>query len=417
MKPDFNSKYNTIAIYALLVVAASAIVIMAVFNFRAIAGVFTTLVKLSMPFIIGFAIAYILNPVLNVIEQYLLLPLVKERISRRFVRGIALVFTYIFTIAVLGVFFRIVMPQIAESVTSLAQQIPGWLNNAQRYINELTVKYDLQNWQELQPESFSQMKTAVEKMITSISATLTGAIPQVLQATVSLTTGVLNFIIGVIISAYILLGKERFFAQIKKLLYAVMPEGIVTKIIDITHQSHDIFSGFISGKILDSCIIGVLCFIGLTIFQMPYAMLISVIVGVTNVIPYFGPFIGAIPSIVIILIADPSKAIWFALFILLLQQLDGNVIGPKILGDSTGLSSFWVIFSITVFGSLLGLVGMFIGVPLFAVVYSLVRQFAEWRLQKKGMHTQTAAFASDKHALIEKVKRKRRKKKEPPNTL
>lgn len=217
----------------------------------------------------------------------------------------------------------------------------------------------------------------------------------------SVTSRVMSFVVGIIISIYVLMGKERFFAQSKKLLSALIPTPAVDRIVQITHQSHEIFSGFISGKILDSCIVGLLCFIGMVIFRWPYAVLISVMVGVTNVIPYFGPFFGAIPSVLIMLIVDPVKAIWLALFILALQQLDGNVIGPKILGNSTGLSAFWVIFSITVFGSLFGVVGMFIGVPLFAVIYSLVRQFCEWRLSCKGMPTGTADYASPEHTLIE----------------
>lgn len=400
MKPEFNARYTTIAVYALLVVAASAVIISSVFNFHVIANAASYLLRLSTPFIIGFVVAYILNPVLNTIERRMLIPLVGKYFSPWLIRSVSLVFAFVFAFVVLGVFFRIVVPQIAISVSSLTQQIPGWVTSAQRYLNELAVTYNLEDLLNNSPEVLGQLKTALEHAITWLSSWLTNALPQVLQATVSVTTGLLNFVLGMIISVYILLSKERFFAQTKKLGYALMPADTMGIVIDITHQSHRIFSGFISGKILDSLIIGILCFIGMTVFRMPYAMLISVIVGVTNVIPYFGPFIGAIPSILILLIAAPAKAIWFALFVLLLQQLDGNIIGPKILGDSTGLSSFWVIFSITVFGSLLGFIGMFIGVPLFAVIYSLVRQFAEWRLKKKGLSSETNAYASTKHPII-----------------
>ena len=174
--------------------------------------------------------------------------------------------------------------------------------------------------------------------------------------------------------------------------------------LNLTHDSNAIFCGFISGKILDSAIIGVLCFIGCSVLQMPYTVLVSFIVGVTNVIPYFGPFIGAIPSIFIIMIADPLKSLVFAVFVLILQQLDGNIIGPKILGDSTGLSAFWVIFAVTFFGGLFGFVGMLIGVPTFAVIYALVRNFAEFKLGKKGLKTQTPDFASQENPIFQKVR-------------
>lgn len=400
MKPEFNQRYNTIAIYCICVVAACALIVAAIWNFKNVSGTLGMLLSLATPFVIGGVLAYILNPILNAIEGKVLIPLVGKRLSRRFIRAVSVILTYIFMLAVLSVFFRIVIPQIAESISSLAQQVPGWLTTAQRFINDIVADYNLRD---IQP----QLQSTIENLVTSFSTMLTKSIPQLLQATISVTTGLLNIIVGAIISVYILLDKERFFAQIKKLLYALMPKNVVDRVIKITHQSHEIFSGFISGKILDSFIIAILCFIGTSLLSMPYAMLISVIVGVTNVIPYFGPFIGAVPSILILLIADPIKAIWFALFVLLLQQLDGNVIGPKILGDSTGLSAFWVIFSITVFGSLLGLVGMFIGVPLFAVIYALVREFSEWRLAEKNMPTDTAAFASDNHAIL-KVKKERK---------
>ena len=239
-------------------------------------------------------------------------------------------------------------------------------------------------------------------MLKNLSTALTSAIPQIIQTTVNVTASVLNVIIGFIISVYMMFSKELFFARIHKLFTALFPEKSVEKMASVIHQSNDIFSGFISGKILDSFIIGLLCFIFMSIFGWPYAMLISVIVGVTNVIPYFGPFIGAIPSILILLMVEPWTALWFAIFILVLQQIDGNIIGPKILGDSTGLSAFWVIFAITIFGSLMGPLGMFIGVPLFAVIYSLVRQFAEWRLSQKGLPTATDDYASKEHPIIKK---------------
>ncbi|MCI8623345.1 MAG: AI-2E family transporter [Provencibacterium sp.] len=406
MKPNFNRRYTTIAIYAVLVVAISALIISAIYNIGALFSALTMLWNLLMPFVIGFVIAYIINPILNAFEKKFMPRLFGEKISRRANRAISLILTYLFTLAMIVVFFSLVIPQIAQSIGSIATQIPSWVAKAQTLFYQIVEEYDLNS---IDPQLFNEAMEAIRSMVGAAYNMISSAIPQLVQTTLSVTTGVVNFIVGIIISIYVLMGKERFFAQAKKLLNALIPAPAVEHIIQVIHQSHEIFSGFISGKILDSCIIGLLCFIGMTIFRWPYSVLISVMVGVTNVIPYFGPFFGAIPSILVMLIVDPVKAIWLALFILALQQLDGNVIGPKILGDSTGLSAFWVIFSITVFGSLFGVVGMFIGVPLFAVFYSLIRQFCEWRLDGKGMPTQTASYASPQHKLIEAPQKKPKK--------
>ena len=201
-----------------------------------------------------------------------------------------------------------------------------------------------------------------------------------------------NFIIGIVISIYVLLGKETFIAQAKKLVYAVFPADRGNVIVATVRKANDIFGGFIIGKILDSVIIGILCFIGLSILQMPYTLLVSVIVGVTNVIPFFGPYIGAIPSAILIMLANPIQGLYFIIFILVLQQVDGNIIGPKILGDSTGLNSFWVVFAILVGGGLFGVAGMIFGVPLFATIYYITRKLTAWVLRKKGLPEETAAY-------------------------
>ena len=208
----------------------------------------------------------------------------------------------------------------------------------------------------------------------------------------STAAGLWNVVLGIIISIYILIDKEKFCALAKKISYAILPQRAADKTIEITHRSSDTFGKFLSGKILDSLIIGILTFVVLTIFKMPYTLLVSVIVGITNIIPFFGPFIGAIPSVIIILFVSPVKALWFLLIILVIQQIDGNIIGPKILGDSIGISAFWILFSILVAGKFLGLVGMVIGVPLFAVIYSIIKEVVESQLDKKGMKTKTEDY-------------------------
>jgi predicted PurR-regulated permease PerM len=210
----------------------------------------------------------------------------------------------------------------------------------------------------------------------------------------------LNIVLGLIISIYLLFDRERFFAQTKKLMAAILPRRANTLVTEIAQESHTIFQGFIVGKIIDSIIIGILCYIFMALLQFDFALLISVIVGVTNVVPYFGPFIGAIPGILILYIVEPKQALWFLIFIFLLQQFDGNILGPKILGDSIGISAFWVVFSITLFSGIFGILGMFIGVPLFALLYSLVKRFTAFLLRRKGESTSTRDYDSTVNPLL-----------------
>lgn len=217
-------------------------------------------------------------------------------------------------------------------------------------------------------------------------------LPQAKNIMAGVTTGVINAVkivfnvaIGIIISIYVLMSKEEFIGQSKKLVYALLPGKSANAVIHTVHKSNEIFGGFISGKIIDSLIIGILCFICLYFMKMPYALLVSVIVGVTNVIPFFGPYLGAVPSAILIMLANPLQGVYFIIFILILQQVDGNIIGPAILGESTGLSSFWVVFAILVGGGLFGILGMIIGVPAFAVMFYVLRKTINYILRRKHL--------------------------------
>ena len=201
-----------------------------------------------------------------------------------------------------------------------------------------------------------------------------------------------NLLIGLIISVYLLVSKESFAGQSKKIIYAIWEEETANKLISNIRFVNATFGGFINGKLVDSLIIGLICFIGMTLLQLPYPLLISVIVGITNIIPFFGPYLGAIPSIVLILMVNPKQALYFAIFVLILQQFDGNFLGPKILGNKTGLSSFWVIFSITLFGGYWGILGMAIGVPVFAVIYAGIKALVNQQLVKRGFSTNTKDY-------------------------
>ena len=408
MKLNMNKKYTTIAVYAFLVIAAAITFFFVISEHSVVGRMAGTFFGLMTPFIYGAALAYVLNPVLNWLEKKVFPKVFGDRVSKRSRRGLGVLLTFLFGCAVVALFLAVLIPQIVESIDNLAQSIYAFLPQAQNFLNDLIAQYGtnemLVDVLSMLGVDISDPSMALQRLATRSYTFLTQVLPNLFGGVMRFTSGLLDVVVGIIIAIYLLLSKEDFYAQVKKLLFAFFPRRVAQATLNLTHDSNTIFCGFISGKILDSAIIGVLCFIGCSVLQMPYTVLVSFIVGVTNVIPYFGPFIGAIPSIFIIMIADPLKSLVFAVFVLILQQLDGNIIGPKILGDSTGLSAFWVIFAVTFFGGLFGFVGMLIGVPTFAVIYALVRNFAEFKLGKKGLKTQTPDFASQENPIFQKVR-------------
>ena len=408
MKLNMNKKYTTIAVYAFLVIAAAITFFFVISEHSVVGRMAGTFFGLMTPFIYGAVLAYVLNPVLNWLEKKVFPKVFGDRVSKRSRRGLGVLLTFLFGCAVVALFLAVLIPQIVESIDNLAQSIYAFLPQAQNFLNDLIAQYGtnemLVDVLSMLGVDISDPSMALQRLATRSYTFLTQVLPNLFGGVMRFTSGLLDVVVGIIIAIYLLLSKEVFYAQVKKLMFAFFPRRVAQATLNLTHDSNAIFCGFISGKILDSAIIGVLCFIGCSILQMPYTVLVSFIVGVTNVIPYFGPFIGAIPSIFIIMIADPLKSLIFAVFVLILQQLDGNIIGPKILGDSTGLSAFWVIFAVTFFGGLFGFVGMLIGVPTFAVIYALVRNFAEFKLGKKGLKTQTPDFASQENPIFQKVR-------------
>ncbi|KYG88595.1 AI-2E family transporter [Sellimonas intestinalis] len=378
-----------------LVIAACIILYFAFLRADTLFSVAGTIIEILKPIIYGFAIAYLLNPIVKETDKYLL-PVLrkkikKEKTARQFSRAAGILFALLVLFAVIFALLNMLIPELFHSIRNLMETLPGQLNSGIEAIENLQKEQStmglllgnilnhasetLQNW--IQTDLLRQMNI----WMTNIT---TGAM--------NVLSEVFNFLVGCIVSVYMLFSKELFAAQMKKILYGVMSIEHANMTLHITRKSNEIFGGFIIGKIIDSAIIGVLCFLGLTLLDMPYILLVSVIVGVTNVIPFFGPYIGAIPSAILIALADPIKGIYFLIFILALQQLDGNVIGPKILGDSTGLSAFWVVFSILLGGGLFGFVGMIAGVPTFAVIYYIVKMVVEQKLEKKKMPADTEAY-------------------------
>ena len=347
------------------------------------------------PTIFSFIIAFLLNPILNFIERNIFNKIFKNKQFSTLTRSFSILFTLLFAFLIIFLILIMISPQLIQSLSTLIDNTPLYLQKLEIFINDIRTEYPfIENFLKNQSENISSsilsFKDVIIPYLTNFILSLTGG-------AINIIIFIKNFLIGIIISIYIMMDKEKFIAQFKKIAYAIFPKDFAQFFLLIGRDTKYKFTRFISGKILDSFIIAIICFIGLSFLSIPYALLISIIIGITNIIPFFGPFIGAIPSGLLILIIDPIKSVWFFIFILALQQFDGNVLGPKILGDCTGLSSFWVIFSILLFGGLFGFVGMFIAVPVFAVIYSLIKVFVEYRLETKKFPTDTEIYKNKKH--------------------
>lgn len=397
MKFRFDKKYLYWGITAFLVIAASILFYYVLFHRSSLSSGISTLVGISMPIIDGFVLAYLMTPILNKIEKRIIKPLyVKAKVpltpkNKRRMRGLSILVTIVLILIVLYEFFGLIIPEVVRSIQSIIFQFPIYVNNLSNWAMGL-----LKNNPDLENVVDSLIDQYSSKILDYVNSNLLPYINDVLKTLSSSVIGVLkamwNFVIGFIISIYVLGSKEKFAGQAKKIAYAVFDRKLGNEVVTNFRFIHSTFIGFIGGKIVDSIIIGVICFICTTIIGTPYAILVSVIIGVTNVIPFFGPWIGGIPSALLVLMVDPMHALYFVILIMIIQQFDGNILGPKILGDSTGLSGFWVIFAITIFGGLFGVLGMVVGVPIFAVFYAGVKASVNRNLVKKNLPTELGPY-------------------------
>ena len=345
-----------------------------IYRFQGFGDAISKLTGILMPFIYGAVIAYLLKPVCNCVENFLrrLLP---EKMGTA-ANMLAVTISLLFGILVVYALIMMIVPQLITSVTTLYYTARNNLNDFVDWASHQEIIASNQKLLDFIETSYDNLQDTLDnlvrtKLVPSMQSLLSGAALGVM----SFVTFLKNIVIGLIVSVYLLASRKKFGQQGKLILYSLVKPRWANLIMEEIRYADRMFGGFINGKILDSSIIGVLCYIACLIFKFPSALLVSVIIGVTNVIPFFGPFIGAIPATLLILIQNPIKALWFVLFVLVLQQVDGNIIGPKILGNTTGLSSFWVLFAILLFGGLWGFVGMIIGVPLFAVIYDVLKKF------------------------------------------
>ena len=377
-----------------LVIVACILVYFAMLRVEAISNTLSKILSILKPVLYGCGIAYLLNPIVKSIDAYLVPVLekyMKKEKAKKVSRSIGVIVALVVLITVVSTLINMLIPELITSIRNLIFTLPAQINQLVKEINNIQLD---------DSTTTAVLKNAMNEASASLQKWMrTDLLDKVNEVMTHLTVGLYTLImemfhavIGVIVSVYILFGKETFINQSKKAAYAIFPAERANLLIHIAVKTNEIFGGFIIGKMIDSIIIGILCFIGTSILKMPYAMLVSVIVGVTNVIPFFGPFLGAIPSAILILLDDPMKCLYFVIMILIIQQLDGNVIGPKVVGSAIGLNSFWVLIAVLVGGGLFGFFGMALGVPIFAVIYRYISVNTNDRLRRKNQEQSTRKY-------------------------
>ena len=349
----------------------------------------------------GFAMAYLLSPIVNWLERLIRLgwskwSLTREKTLRRgWLRAVSILITWAIVSYAVYLLMSVLVPQLIDSITTLINNAESYYNQIYDWADNLLKKNpNISNWVRLNLERYYQdaLSLLTEKILPGAQQMLTSVTGGVISSILGVVVFAKNLIIGIIISVYLLAMKEQSLARCCKLLYGVLSERAANLVMRGTRRTDEIFSGFVRGKLLDSLIIGILCFIGGSILNLPYTPLVSVVVGVTNIIPFFGPFLGAIPSAFLILLVSPKQCLIFIIFVIVLQQFDGNILGPKILGSATGISSFWVVVTILLGGGFFGVLGMFLGVPVFACLQVLVKYLVDRRLRRRNMPTEAYCY-------------------------
>ena len=413
MKRNDRHPYLAAGLTAFAVVAASLCLFFALFHFSDVAHFFNMLGAILRPIFMGAVIAFLLLPVHRYILRFLTAMTPDKRIKNKrdmaFLNIVAIILSLLLAFFLFYLLLAMVIPQVYDSVVGLIQAIPDYIEVVQVWLQTFfednpdiqaaimpvysSAASSLEQWlnSDILP-NLESVTTTFNWVRQTILPNITGVVAGVSGMVVGFLVLVKDLLISIIVSVYLLVRKDIFAAQSKKIIYSLFRTDIADLIVDETRNAYRIMSGFINGKLLDSLIIGIICLVCCNLFKFPYPALIATIVGVTNIIPFFGPFIGAIPCGLLIFLVNPLQAIYFAIFILVLQQFDGNILGPKILGDSTGLASFWVLFSILFFGGLFGFAGMVLGVPVFAMFYSVVSRLVSYGLRSRSLPIETEDY-------------------------
>lgn len=352
----------------------------AILNINVFIELINDLGSVLTPFMYGLILAFLMSPIVSFFEMKAFASFKWKKSTKRI---LSVLLSLLITFEIIVLFFSFIIPQLIISLSSISEKLPEYIVIVEDLLGEWLVSYRLDN------EWVNLLLDSSEDLLVTFLKTIQGYLPPILDYSWQFTKMIFNLLLGIAIAMYVLIDRERFSLQAKKLIYFISNQKTGDYLIDLSRLSSSMVHRFILGKMLDSFIIGVICYVGMLVLGLSYPLLLSVIIGVTNMIPVFGPFIGAIPGALILLLVDPFQALWFILFIILLQQFDGNFLGPRILGDSMGLPSLWIMFAIIVGGGYFGVVGMFLGVPIFAVIYIISKKIISNKLEKDSIQIKT----------------------------
>lgn len=377
---NFNEKLNSLSFKSILfIVSYIALLVLGILYFEDVLSGIGMVSGILKPFIFGFVFAFILNVPMKKIEGYLSIK------NSGLKRAISLILSIVLVVAVLVIAVMIILPQLTENIMMFVEQLPGYINNVIVWIEELLIKYDISS-----DLIFAGVIEELEKIQTSdintIISKISSMIPGIALRVTNFTASILDVFMGLVMAVYMLLSKETLFRQTKNFSKALLHKDKYEYLLDVTHLSSKTFENFFTGQLIEAVIIGVLCYIGCKILGIPYASIAGVVIGCTNIIPIFGPIIGAVIAGLLILLVSPMKAIVFVIFSMILQQLESNLIYPKVVGESIGLSALWVLFAVTLGGGLFGIAGMIIGLPAFSIIYELLRRWTKQRIKEKRMN-------------------------------
>lgn len=379
-KFESNKKYFTICIYTLFVILVGSIIVKLIISWEQITTTLKLYSNAISPFLIGAFIAYLINPLMKYFDKKLFAGLFKIKSAKK-TKYLSLALSYLLVIGLIYICFSYIIPQLVKSISDLVQSIPFFYSKIYEFLNNLENTYPNIDFEYIN----DLLNNSLPNLADTIKNFATNAIPFIYSTSLSVIRWILNIVIAIIVSIYMLSDKKTLSKNFKRFVFAFFPIPFTNSFMKTLSECNKIFGSFIIGKSIDSLIIGIICFILMNIFSLPYSLIISAIVGVTNMIPYFGPFIGAVPGTIILLLIDPIKSLGFIVLIFILQQFDGLYLGPKILGNSTGLKPLWIIFAITIGGSIAGVAGMFFGVPIMAVFTYLANQIIDKRLNTKNI--------------------------------
>ena len=420
MKKEKYAVYIASGVTAFAVIAASLLFYFILLRFEVIGGFFSGLAFILRPVIYGLVLAFLLLPVHRNINRFLQsVTKGKSQKNKRiayWTNFTAILLSLLTLLLVIYLLLAMLIPQIYVSVVGLVKSMPGYISSLQVWLADFlknnpdiqafllpiydTAAASVQDW--IQGDLLPRLES-VESTLELLESVFWPGFTGVASVMMQVLYWFKDALIALIVSVYLLVRKDTFAAQSKKILYSAVPTKTADLLVEETRNAYRILSGFIVGKIIDSIIIGLICFVGCSLLRFPYPALIATVVGLTNVIPFFGPFIGAIPCFFLILLVNPIQSLYFVIFILVLQQFDGNILGPKILGDSTGLDAFWVLFSILLFGGLFGFTGMVLGVPVFAMLYSILNRLVRAGLLRRGLSVETEDYVGKTPALTKKT--------------